>query len=184
MLKVAEIPDLKKEIPRLYGICQLSLGEIAYRRNDLDKAEKCFQNALPIFEKDNYSGKLLKLYKLFQNLYSAKSDNEKSAVYLKLQTKQSGQLDENKRKAIDLTVKKLESERLKFENKSKRKTVIIWSTVTFSILLLIGLYIYLDRKRVKQKQLYQQIISKIELRLNEKNTGTGCKSNDQRKLSY
>lgn len=170
--KVEAIPNLHNEIPRLYGISQLALGELSYQNNKLEEAQMYFQNALPIFEKDKYSDKLLKLYRILNNLYTKRGDREKALKYEKLQMLQTQQLDYNKVEAVDVIVNNLEKDREKAEKKAETRIAVIWCLIAFSLSALVGLYVYLKRKKEKQKLLYQQIISKLELQLNEKNTIT------------
>lgn len=165
--KVVNIPHLDTLVPRLYGISQMSLGEIAYRKNDLKNANIHFKKALPIFEKDKYSEKLLKLYNLLANLYILQNNSKEALQYQEKETLQRDKLESSKVKTVDLTINEIEKERLESEKKhNNQKQIILYLGIIISLAFLFY-YIYHQKKSKEQKILYQNIIDKLEDKLKE-----------------
>ncbi|MCT3702488.1 helix-turn-helix transcriptional regulator [Elizabethkingia anophelis] len=165
--KVANITHLDTLVPRLYGISQMSLGEIAYRKNNLKDANFYLKKALPIFEKDKYSDKLLKLYSLLTKLYILQNKPKEALQYKEKETLQRANLENTKVTAIDLTINKIEKYRLEIEKTHKTYKYIYICIGSIIAITFLFYSLYQKKKNKKEKILYQKIIHKLERELKE-----------------
>lgn len=117
--------------------------------------------------------KIPELYYYLSQNYLRLGDNDNYQKYNSLYLSSKGKLSEENLSAIKETVKILDDVLKEETNDKKRIKTIAMVITILSVFIILGLILFHRKRQQKNKQLYQQIISKLELQLNEKNTATG-----------
>lgn len=169
-LKYPKIKEFRYNYDRAFA--NSMLGKIYYHRKEYERAIDSLDVSLE-FNKGDFSYISAENFYMLAKSYLALNDSENYEKYTELYLSVRDKISDEERNALEESIKFDESvAQLQLKNKNRKITYLISGIV---ILIFAGLYILygIKRKRKKEKQLYQQIISRLELQLNEKNTGTG-----------
>jgi AraC-like DNA-binding protein len=163
--KVLKTPGFADN-PFVKALTYEKIGEIAYRRNNIKEALEYLSVATPLLVKYK-DPNLSTNYALLSTIFNKKGDQKKALEFKTLQNELNSSLNASLQDAVKLAYNSLEKSRLKAESKANNiKTVLIISSIGF-LLILGGIFYYFNKRKRKQKELFQNIISKLEDKLQE-----------------
>lgn len=152
--------------PFVKGLTYEKIGEIAYQRNNIEEALQNLNKATPLLVKYK-DPNLGTNYALLSNLFDKNGDPKKALEYKDLQNEFNSSLNTSMQGVLKQAYNSLEKNRAKAELKAENtKTVLVISSIGF-VLALGALLYYFQKKKAKQKVLFQNIISKLEDKLKE-----------------
>ncbi|MEI3789373.1 MULTISPECIES: tetratricopeptide repeat protein [unclassified Chryseobacterium] len=152
--------------PFVKGLTHEKIGEIAYQKNNIEEALQHLNKATPLLVK--YKDPNLRTnYALLSKLFDKKGDQKQALEFKSLQNEFNSKLNSSTQDALKLAYYSLEKNRVKAESKAENiKMLLIISSIGFIIVLGSVLY-YFKKKKEKQRELFQNIISKFEHKLKE-----------------
>ena len=169
--KVIKLPNNIKWFDYFYSGVQIERSLIYTHRKQYQKAIDTLMTAEKILLADKTQKP--EFYSILSKNYKQLGNIKMFSKYNDLYLESSANISEEDKKALNESVQildniiKAESEKRKFN-----QNLLIGLSI-IALIVISGLTYFYKRKQKRNKELYQQIISKLELQLNEKNTGTG-----------
>jgi AraC-like DNA-binding protein len=149
---------------------QIYLSVIYTNRKEYQKAIDTLISAEKLTEPKD--PKRVELYHYLAQNYLAENNLKEYKKYNELYQTARSSLSAENQKAVNKSVQILDSIIKEEADKRKRTYNFLMALGIFTVLSLAGIIFYYQRKKAKQKQLFQNIISKLEQKLKENNSST------------
>ncbi len=149
---------------------QIYLSVIYTNRKEYQKAIDTLISAEKLTEPKD--PKRVELYHYLAQNYLAENNLKEYKKYNELYQTARSSLSAENQKAVNKSVQILDSIIKEEADKRKRTYNFLMALGIFTVLSLAGIIFYYQRKKAKQKQLFQNIISRLEQKLKENNSST------------
>lgn len=149
---------------------QIYLSVIYTNRKEYQKAIDTLISAEKLTEPKD--PKRVELYHYLAQNYLAENNLKEYKKYNELYQTARSSLSAENQKAVNKSVQILDSIIKEEADKRKRTHNFLMALGIFTVLSLAGIIFYYQRKKAKQKQLFQNIISRLEQKLKENNNST------------